>query len=311
MDLPDPYIDGIRIYSTINNSVSINLVELRLTNQHFNFGAQEFLLFCLDSNIPRGNVAWIPLQVGNIWEYNEYIPEEGIYSDFQYKIIDSLEKESKNSYVIEKWRLNNMVWNKIAIDTIKTDSNNNIIDQNNEFYFYPYNYLWGSDRAEYSDLLGKLVYVTEFYDNLPGLEVDGIAVADVGILNYYHSNTGFPPTYHISLNGAKVNGTIVYGNITDIVENLIIQPKEFLLQQNYPNPFNPSTKISWQSPVSGWQRITVYDVLGNKVATLVDEYRNAGNYEVEFNASNLPSGVYFYQLQAGDYLETKKMILLK
>ena len=92
-------------------------------------------------------------------------------------------------------------------------------------------------------------------------------------------------------------------------------PNSFLLSQNYPNPFNPSTKISWQSPVGGWQTLKVYDILGNEVATLVNEYRNAGSYEVEFNSAssikNLASGIYFYRLQAGDYVETKKMILLK
>jgi hypothetical protein len=92
-------------------------------------------------------------------------------------------------------------------------------------------------------------------------------------------------------------------------------PMSFNLLQNYPNPFNPSTKISWQSPVSSWQTLKVYDVLGNEVAILVDEYRNAGSYVVEFNAAssirNPASGIYFYRLQAGDYVETKKMILLK
>jgi hypothetical protein len=86
---------------------------------------------------------------------------------------------------------------------------------------------------------------------------------------------------------------------------------DFVLEQNYPNPFNPSTKISWQSPVGSWQTLKVYDVLGNEVATLVDEYKSAGSYEVEFNAENLPSGVYFYQLRAMNYIEIKKMILLK
>ena len=91
----------------------------------------------------------------------------------------------------------------------------------------------------------------------------------------------------------------------------------FNLSQNYPNPFNPSTMISWQSPVSGWQTLMVYDILGNEVATLVDEFREAGRYEVEFNAVetrrglSLPSGVYFYQLKTGNFIETKKMILTK
>jgi len=85
----------------------------------------------------------------------------------------------------------------------------------------------------------------------------------------------------------------------------------FELLQNYPNPFNPSTKISWQSPVSSWQMLKVYDVLGIEVAILVDEYRSAGNNDVEFNASSLASGIYFYKLKAGNYVETKKMLLLR
>ncbi|MBK7230426.1 MAG: T9SS type A sorting domain-containing protein [Ignavibacteriales bacterium] len=86
---------------------------------------------------------------------------------------------------------------------------------------------------------------------------------------------------------------------------------EFKLNQNYPNPFNPSTKISWQSPVSGHQTLKIYDVLGNEVATLVNEFRNAGSYEIEFNASKLSSGIYFYRLSAGSYVQTKKMLLIK
>ncbi|MBK7500345.1 MAG: T9SS type A sorting domain-containing protein [Ignavibacteriales bacterium] len=86
---------------------------------------------------------------------------------------------------------------------------------------------------------------------------------------------------------------------------------DYYLKQNYPNPFNPSTKISWQSPVGSWQTLKVYDILGNEVATLVDEYKSAGTYEVEFNAAKYTSGVYFYRLHAGSFVETKKMILLK
>ena len=87
----------------------------------------------------------------------------------------------------------------------------------------------------------------------------------------------------------------------------------YYLEQNYPNPFNPSTKISWQSPIGSWQTLKVYDVLGNEVATLVNGYKPAGIYNVEFTIDNLQlsSGVYFYQFKAGNYLETKKMILIK
>jgi hypothetical protein len=104
--------------------------------------------------------------------------------------------------------------------------------------------------------------------------------------------------------------------VTDVEQISEVTPKQFLLQQNYPNPFNPCTKISWQSPISSHQTLKIYDLLGNEVATLVDEYRNAGTYEIDFNVGldsspALASGIYFYILQAGGFLETKKMILLK
>lgn len=86
---------------------------------------------------------------------------------------------------------------------------------------------------------------------------------------------------------------------------------DFALSQNYPNPFNPGTKISWQSPVSSHQTLKVYDVLGNEVATLVDEFRAAGSYEESFDASHLSSGVYLYKLKVGPYVKSRKMILIK
>ncbi|MDP2364650.1 MAG: endonuclease, partial [Ignavibacteria bacterium] len=123
------------------------------------------------------------------------------------------------------------------------------------------------------------------------------------------------------------------------VEDEPVTPLAFILEQNYPNPFNPSTKISWQSPVSSHQSLKIYDVLGNEVVTLVNEFRLAGNYEVEFSAiggsassgnvahsaaadlraiasgisatGGYTSGVYFYRLQIGNFAETKKMVLLK
>jgi hypothetical protein len=92
----------------------------------------------------------------------------------------------------------------------------------------------------------------------------------------------------------------------------------YKLEQNFPNPFNPSTKISWQSPIGSWQIIKIFDVLGNEIATLVDEYKPAGSYQITFDASKLSSGVYFYQLKmfpavsgSGYFFETRKMILTK
>ena len=90
-----------------------------------------------------------------------------------------------------------------------------------------------------------------------------------------------------------------------------LKPDEFKLYQNYPNPFNPYTKIKYYVPRSSQVQITVYDILSNKIAMLVNEEKPAGSYEVQFDANNLPSGVYFYKLQAGSFTKTMKMLLLK
>jgi len=89
------------------------------------------------------------------------------------------------------------------------------------------------------------------------------------------------------------------------------QPLTFQLEQNYPNPFNPSTRIKYQIAENDFVSLKVYDVLGNEVATLVNEEQTMGNYSATFNASSLSSGSYFYKLQTGSFVETKKMVLMK
>ena len=113
------------------------------------------------------------------------------------------------------------------------------------------------------------------------------------------------------------NGEFSYSSELEV--NIETIPTEFALYQNYPNPFNPSTKIKYSIPSvethggASVQNISlkIYDILGNEVAVLVDDNLSAGNYEIEFDASQLPSGVYFYSLSAGDFHQTKKMIVLK
>ena len=114
--------------------------------------------------------------------------------------------------------------------------------------------------------------------------------------------------YLYRLKQINFDGSYEYSNI---VEAEVGTPAKYSLAQNYPNPFNPSTKISWQSPVASHQTLRIYDVLGNEIAVLVNEERPAGNYEIEFDASMYSSGIYFYKLQAGSFVETKKMLLLK
>ena len=97
----------------------------------------------------------------------------------------------------------------------------------------------------------------------------------------------------------------------DSPSTLLRVPTEYRLEQNYPNPFNPVTRIKFLVPSSSQVRLTVYDLLGREVALLVNEVRQPGSYEVQFNASHLPSGFYIYRLQAGGHIATNKMILMK
>jgi hypothetical protein len=99
--------------------------------------------------------------------------------------------------------------------------------------------------------------------------------------------------------------------IVTSVEEETNQPTDFILSQNYPNPFNPSTKIKYSVPQSSNVVIKVFDVLGNEIETLVKEEKSVGTYELTWSASSLPSGVYFYQLKSGPFVETKKMVLMK
>lgn len=92
---------------------------------------------------------------------------------------------------------------------------------------------------------------------------------------------------------------------------VVSAPEDFILYQNYPNPFNPKTRIKYSVPHASLVQIKVYDVIGNEIETLVDRERLSGTYELTWNAANLPSGVYFYRIQAGEFIQTKKMLLLK
>ncbi len=103
-----------------------------------------------------------------------------------------------------------------------------------------------------------------------------------------------------------------FDNVSDISEGSFgDSPKSYHLTQNYPNPFNPSTKINFSLPQPGRVRLSVFNSLGQEVETLIDKDMIAGDHRVTFNAGNFPSGIYFYRIEAGEYHDVKKMVLLK
>jgi hypothetical protein len=89
------------------------------------------------------------------------------------------------------------------------------------------------------------------------------------------------------------------------------EQEEFVLEQNFPNPFNPATSIKYTIPTSGRVRLSVFNLLGQEVALIFEGHQNAGTYEFAFNKADLPTGIYFYRIQAPDYIETKKMVVAK
>lgn len=143
----------------------------------------------------------------------------------------------------------------------------------------------------------------------------------------YCTNTSANTVYHNASNisgdgcvditsgiasNTRPNLLIMWYPVSTAVKNTSTEiPKDFVLYQNYPNPFNPVTRISYDIPKSGYVIIKIFDLLGREISTLVNSNQGAGNYIIEFNASDLPAGLYFYKLECNGFSDTKKMILVK
>jgi len=130
------------------------------------------------------------------------------------------------------------------------------------------------------------------------------------VFNYVVSAPG-NYNYTCDSHGPGMSGTFIA--VVSAVDDGATQPAKFELHQNYPNPFNPSTTIGFQVPgaAASWVRLAVFNLIGQEVAVLVNGMRNAGSHVVTFDADNLPSGIYVYQLTAGGFSSTRSMVLLR
>jgi photosystem II stability/assembly factor-like uncharacterized protein len=125
-------------------------------------------------------------------------------------------------------------------------------------------------------------------------------------IQFVNNTTGWMVGQHNSVYYTTNNG-----GLTSVTKNNNQLPNKYELYQNYPNPFNPETNIKFQTSESGDVRITIFDILGRKVSILVNERLSPGTYNAVWDASDFPSGIYYYRLESNDYYETRKMILLK
>jgi photosystem II stability/assembly factor-like uncharacterized protein len=179
-----------------------------------------------------------------------------------------------------------------------------------------------NNGIDWEQILFDLTYTSVFADE-DGLVITGSLTHNIYISNNYGNNWSIfnqlAGSFITDINkdtqgnfffASSSDGLYQVDIITNVDDNLVYLNR-FHLVQNYPNPFNPNTVIGYQLPASGNVILKVFDLLEREVATLVDEYKPAGRYEVEWNAGGLASGVYLYRLSAGSFVETKKLILLK
>lgn len=174
-------------------------------------------------------------------------------------------------------------------------------------------YTWHFD---FQDMDGDSIFAIAGELGVPGMQV----LAGWGIGSITVTAAGQPTDTGWSLANVNVRdeqGALgglqfwVYVDFVTGVEPIPGIPTEFVLSQNYPNPFNPTTTIAYSIPQASEVRLTVYNLLGQEVEVLVNEYQHLGNYKVAFDGQSLPSGIYFYRLTAGNYTATKKFIILK
>lgn len=270
---------------------------------------------------------WFPMEVGNRWDYNITIYSHGgNWSHFNgtTKIV---EKEDfgteKDYYIFSSIGIFNHKILRIENDSLYAF----IIEDSTECLLLAFN-LEDSIFYPASCLEDSVAYLYNTNGNYFGFPDSQQSHGSGYIIYEISKKFGFVFSDDFTLGGLSetwyyLSGCIIsdtiYGVLLDIDELTNDNHITFQLHQNYPNPFNPTTKIKYTIPsvetrhASSLQMVTlkIYDVLGNEIATLINEEKPAGEFEIEFNASGLPSGVYFYQLKAGSFIETKKMLLLK
>jgi hypothetical protein len=275
--------------------------------------------------LAKDTVDWeeyYPLKKGNWWKYdNQHYP--GIYEYIKRTVLGDTLINGKQMKVIEEviaggpfpgvdkyflYFQDNILYcydtysdtsnvylrfTQKLNDTLKIDSYSYIVTKEKSFTSH---YFTGENT--YSIKIARIQAAMADFTFIKGLGC---------IHESYEGATG-----GAGLIGAYVNG-VYYGDTTalGINENGGVQKECYMLGQNYPNPFNPLTTINYQTPKSGNVTIKVYDILGNELKTLVNEYKSAGVYSTIFDGSNFSSGVYFYVIKAGNFIQTKKMMLMK
>jgi hypothetical protein len=289
------------------------------------------LLLCISYSglkaLDTVSIKYFPLSVGNIYVYHwtrtafppqsgtirEYIVTDAIINNHRYY------QYSSNSPYQNSWLRTDSVTGSLYYYTpnnnpCPSNPNDGLLDslalRLGQSYSCNSNYITCTDTNTVS-LFGSQWYSKSISLQAYPYSRGSRYVKFIGRAEYGECFNGF--CYTETLLGCVLNG-IVYGD-TSIPTGIMTLnnniPNDFSLSQNYPNPFNPKTNIKIDIPKSTSAKLIIYDILGREVATLVNEHLKPGTYEVDWDGSNYPSGVYFYRLTTEYYSETKKMVLIK
>lgn len=267
-----------------------------------------------------------PLEIGTKWYFRTVSTQNNQYYGLSKEIIDTTENGFRKIITTYFWRDSLVLKNEymayidgiLYTNTTPQISNSVLLyisplTQDSCFYLGSFNECWylieyqifGLSRIAHKNAQN---YIGHGY----GSSQQTITFPEVGVVHMRKAGGIYPTTEIDSsfLTGMFRNG-VIYGDTILTYVGSSAPNFLFILEQNYPNPFNPTTKIKYQIPEAGFISLIVYDILGREVATLVNEEKPTGSYDIEFDGSGLSSGVYFYKLQTGNFSSIKKMILMR
>lgn len=281
-----------------------------------------FLIFF--SNIVFGQIntaEWYPMEKGNYWEYQD----AGLHVKKGISIVGDTIMSNGKTYSI--FKIKDLLDNSVAYSYRRVDNSSclYIWRGDNEYKYYDFakddSQSWRVDSIYNRRLVKKDTLLCQLFgEKLPMEEFEDIYFPVNGDTIYIER--AWQQVYkgvgdvtlgeaggYVQLVGAIINNHY-YGTITSIHNEKSI-PSSFLLLRNYPNPFNPSTNIEYSIPKAGSVKIEIYNLQGEKISTLLNEYLGAGRHMIKFNGTSLASGVYFYKLEYGNFVRVNKMLLLK
>ena len=269
---------------------------------------------------------WAPRTTKYYYDESVFFFGHDYFRHIAEEVLDNTPQDTGGFQVV--WLRKDSVGN-ILMGAIITQGNSRDLDSALKFYpafpWFPNEYL----HAGYSRFMGtnlmkdSIISVTESVSVPAGsfsncIEVCSMNLDSVGNITkreyaWYARGIGIVQEIR-DIPGIETHITQLqsFRAVTSVRDNSSsLTPKAFSLEQNYPNPFNPSTTINYSLPKAGNVKLNIYNILGSKVATIVNEYKTAGIYSVQFNGSNLSSGIYLYRLESGNYSYVKKFMLIK